>query len=178
MPLREPARSAHDHTPASASSRLDSRIAPSPPAPAGLPIGPTRHLVTGDVDSPLTDVVPASGRLPEPHGVAVGNELEATLVVRGDARAMRDADDRRSREVRAELLVNVALGRLVQCGGRLVEEEPRRGVEERARQRDELLLARRELLRPVLHLAAAGGGAPAAAPPAGTHDSQGPQPPR
>src|SRR5215813_12170895 len=118
-----------------------------------------------------------AGILREPHGVAVGGELEVAHVVRGDARSMRDADDRRPREVCAELAIDVALRRLVQCGGRLVEEEPRGGVEERARQREQLLLPGRQLLPPVLHLAQAGGERAEPASPERGHDRRVPERP-
>src|SRR5262245_29883733 len=62
---------------------------------------------------------------------------------------MADAEDRRLRQALAEQPIEAPLGRLVERGGCLVEKEPLGLLDQGAREGDALLLARRELKRPV-----------------------------
>ncbi len=65
---------------------------------------------------------------------------------------VRDRDDRRARKPLAEQLVEARLGLLVETRRGLVEEDPIGLDQERARQRQALLLAARKELLPVLGL--------------------------
>src|SRR5262249_42312815 len=96
-------------------------------------------------------VVSGSRRL-ERDAARCGRERPAVRVVLGDGRSVRNGDDRCPRQLLADELVHPSLHRLVEGGGRLVEEEPARRVEERAHEREPLLLVRRQHLVPRLRV--------------------------
>src|SRR5687768_14650346 len=68
----------------------------------------------------------------------------------GKALTVTDRHERRIRQSLPEQAVKAVLVALGQRGGRLVEEQPVRLVKQRAGEREPLLLAAREHLRPVL----------------------------
>src|SRR5262249_53677489 len=79
------------------------------------------------------------------HPVPLGDEREAFRVVPGDAWPVRDADDRRVGQALVDEAVEPRLDGLVErCRG-LVEEQPFRLLEQRARDRQALLLAEAHL---------------------------------
>src|SRR5262245_49653088 len=89
----------------------------------------------------------------EVGGGAVGRwRHRQTVVAEAVDGAMGDVDDSRLREALAERAVDLALASLVEGGGRLVEEEPVRAVQERASEREALLLAAAQQEAPVLRL--------------------------
>src|SRR6185295_16110320 len=102
-----------------------------------------------------------AGRDGFPRGTAPGGlvrddravvEDHAALRMTGDFRIVRHDDDRLARGV--ELLEephHVRAGATVQISGRLVREDERRPVHERAGDRDALPLAARELVRTMVH---------------------------
>ena len=87
----------------------------------------------------------------EPPG-AVAEQFEALIVVLFERGAMTDADHDAVRQLGAQRSVQRELLTLVERGGRLVQEDHLRLGQQHTGERDALLLAGREHLRPVGHL--------------------------
>src|SRR5262245_41031030 len=100
---------------------------------------------------------PARRRRPgaeQPGGTAAGRrrQRQPAAVVVGRAGPVRDAEDPGAGQALLEQLVDLLLAGVVEGGGGLVEEEPVRPVQQRAGDREALLLAAAHLQTPVLRL--------------------------
>ena len=72
------------------------------------------------------------------------------LVEARHRRSVRDGHQRGVRQPLLQDVVQLVLGLRIEAGGRLVQEDPVRLRQQRAGQRDALLLAARQALRPVV----------------------------
>ena len=82
--------------------------------------------------------------------IAFRRHFEMAMVKRGERRAMTDGHDRGLRQPPRQYGVKLGLKRLLDRGGGLVEQEPIGPHQQRARDRQALLLAARQPLRPDL----------------------------
>src|SRR5262245_37694628 len=83
---------------------------------------------------------------------AVGREGDPAPVEPNDLRPVPDADPGRLAQLLPEQRVEPTLRLAIESGARLVQEEPLGPLQERARERQPLLLPRRETLLPVVAL--------------------------
>src|SRR5580692_4458270 len=84
--------------------------------------------------------------------IAVADQRDIALVERLERRAVADRDHGGRRQFRFEQLVELGFRRLIERGGCLIEEQKLRRVQERTREPEPLLLARREHSVPVRFL--------------------------
>src|SRR5215831_7101751 len=96
------------------------------------------------------------GFLQRRRAVTVGADDEAAVVEGAQGGAVADADHCGRGEAFLDQGVEALLRVFIHGGGRLVEEEPVWLLDQRAGESNPLLLARRELHRPVLALVEAG----------------------
>src|SRR6267378_1621795 len=91
-----------------------------------------------------------AGDLHDGGGSALlGSHDELAVVEGAKGSAVADAEQGRAWEPLAHEMIEARFGRLVQRGGRLVEEKPVGLLDENPCESDALLLAWRQLLRPV-----------------------------
>ena len=88
------------------------------------------------------------------HGGAVGlgAHFDAPLVESVERRPVADRDERRLRQFAGDRAIDLRLARFVQRRGRLIEEQPVRRSEQRARDRKPLLLAARQAQLPIVRI--------------------------